>query len=667
MQRRTLSAAISVVAVGAIVIGVNMFADARLANVRVDLTQQHLYTLAPGTRQVLAGLKDPITLKLFYSRKLGAAVPAYGAYADRVREMLQQYAAVSNGKIRLEYYDPEPFSDTEDHALAYGLQGVPVDQAGEQVYFGLAGSNLLDDERTITFFQPEREPFLEYDLTKLLYDLSNPRRPVVGVMSALPLDGDPRQMMMNQGRPGGGGQPYASTMLLRQTNEVRTVPVDAQVIDPAIQVLLVAEVPNISEATQYAIDQFVMRGGRLMVMVDPWNEAMAATPSPSGMPPDNTSSDLPTLFKAWGIQFDPKQVVGDLDGAWRVRASPGDRVQAVDYVAWFNIRDGINHNDPATADLQQISVASSGFLAKAPGADITFTPLLISGLQSGPVPIDEVEMPDPAKVLAGFKPEGGPRVIAARVRGVLKSAFTGPPPLAKDAKPPANFPAHIAETKAPANLVVVADSDILDDRFWVHVQDFFGQSQATPFSDNGPFVANLIDTLAGGDALIGLRGRGASARPFVLVNQMQSEAEARFRQTEQTLTQHLDAVQKQLQALRQGNGPGAGGAAAGGAAGANQAADQSPQAVITPEQRSAIDAARQDVLTTRQKLRGVQFNLNQGIARLETELRLFDIVLVPAILTLLAIGLGVVRRRRRARAPSAAPRAARSRAAGQRA
>ena len=213
-------------------------------------------------------------------------------------------------------------------------------------------------------------------------------------------------------------------------------------------------------------------------------------------------------------------------------------------------------------------------------------------------------------------------------------AFTGPPPLAKDAKRPDNFPGYIAETTGPANLVVVADSDILDDRFWVRIQDFFGQSQATPFSDNGPFVANLIDTLAGGDALIGLRARGASARPFVLVEQMQSQAEAQFRQTQQTLQQHLDAVQKRLQTLRQGNGQG----------------DQAAQPVITPEQRGAIDAARQDILATRQKLRAVQFELNRDIARLETELRLFDIVAVPAVLTLLAIGLGIVRRRRRARA-----------------
>jgi ABC-type uncharacterized transport system involved in gliding motility auxiliary subunit len=345
-------------------------------------------------------------------------------------------------------------------------------------------------------------------------------------------------------------------------------------------------------------------------------------------------------------------VVGDLDGAWRVRANPNDRVQAVDYVAWFNIRDGINHSDPATADLQQVTVASPGFIAKAPGATISFTPLLISGLRSGLLPVDQVTMPDPAKILADFKPDGMPRVIAARLRGELKSAFTGPPPLPKGQTPPANLPAYIAETKGPANLVVVADSDILDDRFWVRMQDFFGQSQAVPFSDNGPFVANLIDTLAGGDALIGLRARGTSARPFVLVDQMQADAESQFRQTEQALQQHLDAVQKQLQTLRQGNA---------------QGSDQSAQPVITPAQRSEIDAARQDILATRQKLRAVQFDLNRGIARLETELRLFDIMLVPAVLTVLAIGLGIVRRRRRTRAAPSGPPASGASASGARA
>ncbi len=228
-------------------------------------------------------------------------------------------------------------------------------------------------------------------------------------------------------------------------------------------------------------------------------------------------------------------------------------MQAVNYVAWFNIRDGINHDDPATADLQQVTVASSGSISKAPNASIEFTPLLPAAARApGEIPVDQVKMPDPAKVLANFKPQGGPRVIAARIHGVLKSAFTGPPELAKDQKRPENFPEYKAQTDGPANLVVVADSDILADRFWVRVTDFFGQQTAMPFSDNGPFVANLIGTLAGGDALIGLRSRGDSNHPFVLVNQMQGEAEAKFRQTEQALQKHLDDTEKQLRTLRQG-------------------------------------------------------------------------------------------------------------------
>jgi ABC-type uncharacterized transport system involved in gliding motility auxiliary subunit len=249
--------------------------------------------------------------------------------------------------------------------------------------------------------------------------------------------------------------------------------------------------------------------------------------------------------------------------------------------------------------------------------------------------VDQVKTPDPSKVLADFKPEGGPRVIAARIHGVLKSAFTGPPELAKDQKRPENFPDHKAQTGGPANLVVVADSDILADRFWVRVSDFFGQQTAMPFSDNGPFVANLIGTLAGGDALIGLRSRGDTNHPFILVNQMQSEAEAKFRQTEQALQKHLDDTEKQLRSLRQGP------------SGSDQA---NAQAVVTPEQRAAIDAARKDIVDTRQQLRAVQYDLNRGISRLETELRVFNIVLVPALLAIVAIVMGVARSRRRARA-----------------
>jgi ABC-type uncharacterized transport system involved in gliding motility auxiliary subunit len=627
---------IGVIAAAAIAIGVNLFADARLVGAHLDLTKGGLYTLSDGTKKILAGLKEPITLRLFYSRRLGATVPVYGGYSDQVREMLQRYAQVAGGKLRLEFYDPEPFSDTEDRALAYGLQGVPVDQSGTQIYFGLAGTNLQDDERTIPFFQTERQRFLEFDLTKLVFELSNPKRPVVGVMSSLPLDGDPRMMMMTQGR-GPGGQPYASTMLLRQTNSVRTIPPEAQIIDADVEVLLLAHAAILPETTLYAIDQFVMRGGRLMAMVDPWSEAAAAQPTQPGMPVFDASSNLKRLFDTWGIEFDTTKVVGDLTGAWRVRAGPEERNQAVNYVAWFNIRDGVNHNDPATVDLGQIGVASAGALRKAANATIEFTPLLTSSNRSAMIPVEQVKQPRPSQILADFKPDGETRVIAARVRGALKSAFDGPPPVVEGQTRAEGMPAHRAATDGAANMVIVADSDLLADRFWVRVSDFFGQSQAMPFADNGPFLANLIGTLAGGDALIGLRSRGDTNRPFTMVQAMQSDAEARFRQTEQALTKRLEETEQKLRTLRTGAGEGA--------------ADRGrAEAVITAEQRAAIDEARKEIVDTRRQLRAVQLELNRDIAQLDTLLKIANIALVPAILTVLALVIAVVRRGRRSAA-----------------
>jgi ABC-type uncharacterized transport system involved in gliding motility auxiliary subunit len=629
-MRHIWSSVLGVIAVGVILLGGNLLADRLLANVQLDLTQNHLYTLAPGTRRILAGLKEPVTLRFYYSQQLGSTAPAYGAYADRVREMLREYAQLAHGNIKLEFLEPEPFSATEDQAVAYGLQAVPLTQAGDQVYFGLAGTNLLDDTRSIPFFAPERERFLEYDLSNLVYELSDPKRSTVGLMSSLPMTGDARLVMM-----GRGGQPWVSVQDLKQSYTVKTVAVTATSIDPEIQVLVVAQAQNLSDQTLYAIDQFVMRGGRLLAFVDPHSEAEAGLPTPSGAPNPTTDSDLAKLFDAWGIAYDPKEVVGDLDGAWRVRAGGSDRVQVVDYLPWFNIRgDGIAHDDPALADVTQVAVASAGALARKDGAAIDFTPLLSSSKDSELIPVERVnETPDPAKILADFKPSGGPRVIAARIHGVLKSAFTAPPPPAAGETPPANPVPYKAQTDGAANLVVVADSDILADRFWVRVQDFFGQQQATPFADNGAFFANVVGTLAGGDDLIGLRGRGESLRPFTLVDNMQRQAQAQYQQSEQALQQHLQDTQKQLTDLRSGHGDQAG-----------------KSAVITPEQRAAIDSLQQDIVQTRGKLRGVQLELRRDIDGLETRLRLYDIAAVPAALTLLAIVLGIARSRRRARA-----------------
>ncbi|MBI0432836.1 Gldg family protein [Roseomonas sp. KE0001] len=615
-------------------VSVNLLAARLLPHARLDLTQQHLYTLSDGTRQVLSGLRDPITLRLFYSRQLGGAAPVFGAYADRVREMLQEYASASDGRLRLEFLDPEPFSETEDRALSYGIQGVPIDQTGEQVYFGIAGTNLIDDERVLPFLQPERERFLEYDLTRLIYELSNPRRPVVGLLSALPLNGDPRALMM---RVPGAGQPFVIANQLRQFFSLREIAPETQRIDPDVEVLIVAQPQNLPEAMLYAIDQFVMRGGKLFAMTDPHSESQASRPGPNGQPVRDTASGLDRLLNAWGIETPRDKVVLDQRGAWRVRANPQDRVQAVDYLAWFNATgDSLTRSDVATADLQQVTFASAGEVRHRPDAPIEFTPLITSSDRAMLVDVARVrESPDPARLLAEFRPDGQRHVLLARVRGMLRSAFPdGPPALPEGVAREEGLPAHLEKSEGPANLVVANDSDLLEDRFWVQVQDFLGQQTATPFSDNGALVANLTDTLAGGDALIGLRSRGESLRPFGVVEEIRRDAEARYRQTEQDLTRKLEATERRLRELRQGTG------AAGGQA----------QAVITPEQRAEIDQARAEIVATRGQLRGVQLELRRDIERLETTLRVLNIALVPILLTLFAIGLALARGRRRSAA-----------------
>lgn len=606
-------------------IAVNVIAELSPRDIRVDLTQRHLYTLSAGTQEVLGNLREPITLRLYYSRKLGTDVPQYGTFAERVRDLVREYVRAANGKLVLEEFDPIPFSDAEERALAYGLQGVPMDQSGEQVYFGLAAINLTDDERTIPFFQPDREKFLEYDLTRVVYELSGQPKPVVGVMTALPMNGDMRAMQFG-GRP---SPPWASMTQLRQFFTVRDVAVDAKAIDPEIRTLWVVHPQNLSEATQFAIDQFVLRGGRLVVFVDPHSEAQAMRPDPRTGQAGNTASRLDKLFAAWGVAYDPDKVVGDLRGAWRVRAGATDRMQAVDYVAWFNAQgDGLNQDSPITGQLNQVTFASAGALSAVPGATTRFDPLITTSTEAQEIPAADVRTePSPSRILAGFRPSGQRYTLAARVSGPVRSAFQGDLPEGVEA--PAE---RLSEAREPVNIVVVADADVLEDRFWVRVQDFFGQQVATPFSDNGAFVANATEVLSGSSALIGLRSRGESTRPFALVEGIRRDAERAYREREQALQKTLEETERKLRELR--SGP----AGQGG---------RNVEAMITPEQRAAIDQARQTIVDTRRELRQVQFELRRDIDTLKTRLQFWNVAAVPIAVMVFALGLGLVRRSRR--------------------
>jgi ABC-type uncharacterized transport system involved in gliding motility auxiliary subunit len=642
-SRRT-AAYIGLAAAAVLFVAVAVIADRTLGTTRIDLTQNKLYTLSPGTKATLAKLGEPLVLRFYYSKKLGDEIPSYGVYAQRVRELLEEYAASSHGKIELQELDPEPFSTVEDRAVAFGLQGVPLDQGGEQVYFGLAATNATDDQQIIPFFQPEREQLLEYDLTKLIHGLAFPKKPVVGLITSLPLEGDVMAAM--QGRP---MVPYAVIDQIKPLYDIKDLSTDLDAVPADVDVLMVAHPQHLSDKTLYAIDQYVLKGGKALVFVDPNSETQQMHPSqlnPPGMPLD---SNLDKLFAAWGVTMEPKVVAGDRHAARRVNAGTNQHVVAMDYVAWLSLdQSNLNRDDLITADLSHINVASAGILDPAKDAKTSFTPLISTSTDAMPIPVEKVQgLPDVGGLLKDFKPVGKNLVLAAHVTGPANTAFPDGPPKdekAKDekkgadsksssgAKAAANATPPAPEVKTaekPINVVLVADSDILEDRFWVQSQDFFGQTVTIPTANNGDFVANAIDVLAGGDDLISLRSRGTSARPFELVNNIQRAADAHYQATEKELESKLKDTQDKIKELRDQG-------ARGGVA-------------LAAQQEQTMDNFRADMIGIRQQLRQVQLALRQDIDRLQAWTEFFDIGFVPILVGIVALIVGFVRLRRRAR------------------
>lgn len=633
MTRGLISAG-GLIVVAIIFFAVNVISNLGLSAARLDLTADKLFTLSEGTRSVLSKIQEPITLRLYYSDRLGKEIPQYGVYATRVREMLREYANAAPGKVRLEFIDPQPFSDEEDRAVAFGLQGVPVNQSGELVYFGIAGSNSADKEELIAFLQPERERFLEYDLTKLVFNLATIKKPAVGLLSSLPLQGEfrgPRQPP----------EPWAIYLQMQQFFDIRQIERDVAEISAEIGVLVLVHPKELSEKTQYAIDQFVLRGGRVLVFVDPHAEGEMGRPgmaAQTGM----TGSNLPKLFAAWGVEMEDGKFAGDRGSARRVNAGTETRVRAVDYIAWLALREAnFNRSDILTSETALIQMASAGILKRKDGATTTLTPLIETSTQAAAIDVGPIKMmPDPVSLLANFKSEDKRLILAARINGPIKTAFPdGPPPEPKpegEQKPAKPAEPQLKESREPANIIVIADTDMLEDRFWAQVQDFFGQRVAIPLAGNGDFVINAIDNLLGSNALISLRSRGQSARPFTLVQDLQRDAELRFRAKEKELTEKLRDTEKKMSELQsQGQEQGGG------------------RTMVSKAQQETIDQFRTDLLATRKELRNVQQNLRSDIQTLEAWTKFLNIALIPILVAVVAVIVGVARSRRRRRAAMA--------------
>ena len=619
ISRRMLGlAALGVAAL--LFLSVNLFSQAALRQARLDLTADHLFTLSQGTRNILASLKEPVSLKLFFSDKLAGAAPQLRLYGQRVREVLEEYVNRSGGKIRLQIIDPEPFSEAEDRAVQAGIQGIPLDQgSGQAAYFGLVGSNGTDRQEVIPLFSQSREAFLEYDLTKLVYALTDPPRPVVGVITSMDLTYGPGGMMAAMR---GGGQPYAFVRQLRQSFDLRVLKPDITSIDKDISVLLVLRPQGLAEPALYAIDQYVLAGGKAVVCVDPYVESAMEQPGPTGAPlPAVRAAPLTKLFAAWGIEMDEGHFVADPGLAVQVASGEGARRRSVPYPAWLALGpENLNHEDVVTADLTSLMLASAGALSKREGAEIAFTPLLTSSRRGQRLELSLLEgEPDPDTLMAALKPGGRPEVLAARITGTLKTAF---PDRHLDSGTPLNVSAK------PANLIVVADTDLLEDRFWVQEQTLLGQPVLTPFAANADFLSNAIDNLAGSSDLIGLRGRAGATRPFLVVEELQRAAGEQFLAREKALRNRLSQIEKQIADIEGRSRPGGG-------------------TLLSPEEQGAIDRYRAEILGTRKELREVQHNLNRDIERLSATLKALNIAVVPLLVAGFALGLASWRARRR--------------------
>lgn len=637
MNRKFVSFGGVVIAL-ALLLSVNILASTTMRSMRLDLTENKLYTLSDGAKRVIAAVDEPITLRLYYSKSLAQDYPPLPSYFQRVEELLLEFANRSDGKIALEVIDPEPFSEEEDRAVQFGLSGIPVPGTGETLYFGLAGSNTIGDEEIIPFFQPDKEEFLEYDLAQLVHALSNPAKLVVGVMSPLPIEGAAANPFM-QNAP----QPWFIMDQIRQFHDTQAVLPTATEIPEDIKVLLVVHPKDLSPATLYAIDQFVLRGGKLIGLMDPFCEADVPPQDPSNPMAAmmaSRSSTFGPLLDAWGIEYAADKIVADRKNARSVTV-PSERgtPEPVDYVAWIELtEDGFNEDEVVTSELSNVLLATAGWLGHKEDATTEFTPLLTTSEEVMKLEVTKIQFgPQPAQLLADFFPINESLTVAARLSGTCASAYPDGPP---DGAAPADDggegddaesappEGHLSESEGPITVVLFADADFLDDRWWVQLQNFGGTRLAFKRASNGDLVVNLIDYLQGSTDLISLRSRGGSSYPFTRVEDLQRQAEQAFRAEEQRLIEELQRAEQRLadlQSKREGEGA----------------------QLLSAEELAEIDRWREEQITTRKRLREVRRNLKKDIEGLGTRLKWLNIGLVPALVLLFALGMGAWRANRK--------------------
>lgn len=587
---------------------------------RVDLTENKLYTLSDGMRNLLSKLEEPVHLYLYFSEKNTQNQPELRNYYRRVLEILEEYRLYSDGKLIIHTVDPEPFSEEEDRATQSGLQAVGLPD-NTKIYFGIVGTNTFGETENIPFLQPDKEVLLEYNLGQLIYSLSRTDKIVVGLMTTLPMTS-----VGSNPATGANNPSWVVTEQLERLFDVRLVFTDTDNIDPEVDLLLVVHPKNLSDKTQYAIDQFIMRGGKGLFFVDPYSET-EYLPLPPGQPMETEtakSSNLNKLFRSWGFEADEKTVIGDWKNALTVSTNRGTQMRHLSMLGAQ--ADDINQEDVVTEGLNTVNFAMASHIRLTENSEATLVPLIQTSRQAALIPLNRFRLLTSPQILEqGFQATGERYALAARISGQFTSAFEKPPEDAPEGTE------HIAQSVEPADLIVVADTDLLTDRMWAGIQQFFGQRIVTPFASNRDFFLNAVDNLIGSNDLIGIKSRSRFTRPFTHVLAIEEKAERKFKDTEQKLQQELRDTEKRLADLQKSR------------------TDGNSSALLTPEQQAEIEAFRGKQIETRKKLRNVRHQQTESIERLGTRLKIINIGVMPAIVVTFALLVGLLRVRSRNR------------------
>ena len=591
-----------------------------LVNKKIDLTTDKLYTVSENTKSIIKNLSEPINIKLFFSNSLSKELSQIRDYEKRVRELLMSYKKISNKNITIEIIDPRPFTDQEDLANVYGIQGLQLNEEGERFYFGAVFSNSVDDTTVIPFFELDREQFLEYDLTKTIYNLANTTKPNIGLISGLPLVGRVNNSQGNAQYE----RPFFIYQTLSEFFNIIDLSIEVSEIPQNIDQLLIVHPKNLSDATLYAIDQFVMTGKGVTIFTDPFSEFDNNLSKPESEK-DFSNSNLSRLFTSWGFDMKPGMVIGDIVNGRKVSLGPSNDQKIVTYVLWLAIQQNLLSNtDIITSNLDYIFLKSAGSIENLnTNSSLVIEPLISTSKES--MLIERYKMQfraDPEQLLKDFQSQDKSYIIGARIKGEFNSAFS----MDDIKKIELDTKQHINNIK-DANIILFADTDLLSDNTWISEQDLFGRNSITPIADNGRMVVNSIESMSGGRNLIGLRGRGSSNRPFLVIEDLQKKAELSFREKQISLQNELQGTEDKLKEIQ-----------------SNQLDSSESK---TSEQNKAIEEFQRKILSIRKQLRDVQRQLNADINRLENNIKVINIWTMPLIVILLYYFIKVLTEKRR--------------------